>query len=254
MHDWDPTQYLKFSDHRLRPALDLMAQMPLQACAAIWDLGCGPGNITKMLAERWPQAEVSGFDSSPEMLAKARAIKGIAWMQGDIAQWQTPVPADLIFSNAALHWVPDHARLFPRLVAQLKPGGVLAVQMPRNHAAPSHTLLAETAKSGKWAARLAPHLESNQVAAPQDYYDWLTPLCAALDIWETVYLHALSGENPVVEWTRGSALKPFLDALAANERPDFLAEYGVRVAAAYPPRPDGKTLFPFRRLFLIARR
>jgi trans-aconitate 2-methyltransferase len=253
-HAWDPRQYLKFSDHRLRPALDLIARIPPRDFARVWDLGCGPGNVTKLLAERWPAARVSGLDSSAAMLAKARAAAAIEWIEGDIATWSPPEPPDLIFSNATLHWLPDHAALFRRLFAALAPGGVLAVQMPRNHAAPSHTALRAVAENASWARRLSPVLAQNRVDDPADYYDWLAPAAASIDIWESEYLHVLRGDNPVVEWTRGSALKPFLDALDPPEARRFEAEYAARIAAAYRPRPDGTTLFPFRRLFIMAMR
>ncbi|MBI3453195.1 MAG: trans-aconitate 2-methyltransferase [Rhodospirillales bacterium] len=254
MTRWDPDQYLQFADHRLRPALELMARIPLAECRTIWDLGCGAGNVTRLLAERWPGAKVTGVDSSAEMLAKARPIAGVEWTTGDIGQWRPPAPADLVFSNAALHWLDDHRGLFARLIAGVVKGGVLAVQMPRNFAALSHTLLYETARRQPWAAKLTPLLRKTPVSAPQDYYDWLAPHAASLDIWETEYLHVLAGDNAVVEWTKGTAVRPFLDALDAGEQSAFLAAYTERMAAAYPQRSDGTTLFPFRRLFIVARK
>lgn len=251
-HAWDPAQYLKFSDHRLRPAVDLIARIPPRGYAQVWDLGCGPGNVTKLLTDRWPGARVCGLDSSAAMLAKARAERAIEWIEGDIATWSPPTAPDLVFSNATLHWLPDHAALFRRLFAALASDGVLAVQMPRNHGAPSHTALRAVAENGPWAKRLAPVLEQNRVDEPADYYDWLAPATASLDIWECEYLHVLRGDNPVVEWTRGSALKPFLDALDPTDARRFENEYAAQIAAAYPPRPDGSTLFPFRRLFIVA--
>jgi trans-aconitate 2-methyltransferase len=252
---WDPAKYLEFAGPRLRPALDLVAQVPLAAPTEVYDLGCGTGSATRLLAQRWPSAAVTGVDSSAAMLAAARetaAGPAIRWVQADLEEWRPPRPAELIFSNAALHWLPDHATLFPRLVEALAPGGVLAVQMPRNHDAPSHTEMAAAARTGPWAARLAPLLREHPVAPPAAYHDWLAAVVARLDIWETEYLHVLEGDHPVVEWTRGSALKPLLDALAADERTAFLADYTARIARAYPRRPDGRTLFPFRRLFLVA--
>ncbi len=255
MIGWDPAKYLEFAGPRLRPALDLVAQVPLAAPTAVYDLGCGTGSATRLLARRWPGAAVIGVDGSAAMLAAARAAAGgpaIRWVEADLAGWHPPRPAELIFSNAALHWLPDHATLFPRLVADLAPGGVLAVQMPRNHDAPSHTEMAASVRAGPWAARLAPLLREHPVAPPAAYHDWLASQVTRLDIWETEYLHVLEGDHPVVEWTRGSALKPLLDALAADERSAFLADYTARIARAYPRRADGRTLFPFRRLFLVA--
>ena len=227
--------------------------MPLARAARVADLGCGPGNSTRLLCARWPEAEVVGIDDSAAMLAKA-AASGLRarWLEADIAAWTPDAPCDLVFSNASLHWLPDHARLLPRLLAQLRPGGVLAVQMPRNFAAPSHALLREVARAGPWAASLAPLLADEPVAAPERYHDLLAPLAAALDIWQTEYLHVLDGEDPVLEWVRGTALRPVIAALAPEEQTRFEAEYARRLRAAYPRRPDGRTLFPFRRLFIVA--
>lgn len=260
MPTWDPNQYLKFADHRLRPALDLMAQIPLAAPRNIYDLGCGPGNITRLLGERWPGASVTGVDSSPDMLAQAkREAPGIALQRSDIATWSPPAPADLLFSNATLHWLDDHAQLLPRLVSHLAPGGMLAVQMPRNHTSPSHVLIEETAAHGPWAARLANiRRVYRSVETAEAYYRILAPLVKQLDIWETEYLHVLppsvpGGDNPVVAWTKGTALRPYLDALDEPERTKFHDAYAARTAAAYPRQPDGKTLLSFNRIFIVAR-
>jgi trans-aconitate 2-methyltransferase len=252
---WDPTRYLSFGDERTRPALDLLARVPLTDAARVADLGCGPGNSTALLAERWPEAAIIGVDSSPEMLAKARA-SGVraTWLQADIAAWAPDRPLDLIYSNAALHWLGDHAALLPRLQSQLRAEGVLAVQMPRNFAAPSHALLRETAANGPWAGHLAGILDERPVAAPEWYYDLLAPLTRELDIWETEYLHVLEGDDPVLRWSRGTALRPLMEALDAEQFAAFEAAYAARLRAAYPRRPDGRTLFPFRRLFIIAQR
>ena len=256
MPSWDPNQYLKFTDHRLRPALDLLAQIPAADPRSIYDLGCGPGNITRLLAERWPGARVVGVDSSADMLAKARQeAPGVAFEQADIAHWSPPARADLLFTNATLHWLDDHAALLPRLAAQLAPGGVLAIQMPDNRTSPSHLLMDEAAAAGPWHARLArlrPVYGAMQ--SPDAYYRMLAPVAAQVDIWETTYLHVLEGDNPVVEWTKGTALRPYLDALEEPERAAFLAAYAARIAAAYPKQPDGRTLLPFRRIFIVARR
>ena len=169
-----------------------------------------------------------------------------------MATWTPDAPFDLLFSNAALHWLPDHASLLPRLLGHLRPGGVLAVQMPRNFAAPSHTLLREVARVGPWADSLARHLADEPVAAPEWYHDLLAPLAAAVDIWQTEYLHVLDGDDPVLNWVRGTALRPVIDALTPEDRMRFEAEYARRLRWAYPTRPDGRTLFPFRRLFIVA--
>lgn len=252
---WDPQQYLRFAGHRLRPAIDLLTQIDLSSPSRIVDLGCGAGNVTVLLRDRWPGAAVTGVDGSAEMLAKAReAAPDIAWVEADMGAWAPEAPPDLIYSNAALHWLGGHGTLFPRLLDAVAPGGVLAVQMPRNFGAPSHTLMAEAARAGPWRDTLEPLLKPSPVAEPAFYHDLLAPRAAALDIWETEYLQALEGDDPVAEWTKGTWLKPLLDALDGPERAGFEADYRARVRAAYPRRPDGRTLFPFRRLFLIARR
>jgi trans-aconitate 2-methyltransferase len=249
---WNPDQYLKFAEPRLRPALDLIARIPLDSPRRIADLGCGTGHITRLLAQRWPTAEVTGVDASADMLAKAAAQpSAIRWEQGSLADWYPTAPADLIFSNAALHWLPDHAALLQRLLEALAPGGVLAVQMPRNFSAPSHTSIYDTARSGPWREKLESFIGPPPVAEPQFYYEVLEPHASSLDIWETEYLHVLDGQDAVKEWTKGTWLKRFLDALDEPERNAFEAEYARRVALAYPRSPSGKTLFPFRRLFIV---
>lgn len=250
---WEPGQYLKYGEQRLRPAMDLLAHVPLESPGVVFDLGCGTGNVTRILAERWPEAEVSGVDSSPEMLSRARDGGGaIGWIEADLARWTSPMKADLVFSNAALHWLDDQRELFPRLLAMLKPGGVLAVQMPRNFDEPSHTIIGETARDGPWRLLLTPLLRPQPVAAPQAYFDMLAPLTRSVDIWETDYQQVFEGDNPVVEWIRGTSLKPLLDALDGEVRERFLADYSARIQAAYPKRADGKTLYSMRRLFIVA--
>ena len=251
---WDPAQYLKFAGHRLRPAIDLLSRIDAEDPAEVYDLGAGAGNVTRLLKDRWPDAHVTGIDDSEEMLAKAAAAAPeITWQRADLAAWRPARRADIIYSNAALHWVVDHDRLFQDLVAALSPGGVLAVQMPRNFSAPSHTAIAEAARGGPWRARLEPLLRPAPVAEPAFYFDLLAARVAVLDIWETEYLQVLEGDNPVKEWTKGTWLRPLLDALGEPERSGFEAAYAALVGRAYPPRADGHTLFPFRRLFIVAR-
>ena len=250
---WNPDQYLKFSAPRLRPALDLLASVPVARPATVYDLGCGAGNVTRLLAERWPGADLTGVDDSAAMLAKAATeVAGVRWLERSVADWRAERPADVIYSNAALHWLPDHDRLFPALLGQLAPGGVLAAQMPRNFDAPSHALINDAVRAGPWRARLEAMLKPSPVATPDVYYDVLAPLAARLDIWETEYLQVLEGIDPVKEWTKGTWLKQFLDALAPSDRAPFEADYAARLRSAYPTRADGKTLFPFRRLFIVA--
>jgi len=252
---WDPSQYLKFAGVRFRPAIDLLNRVPQAAPTRVYDLGCGTGNVTRALIERWPDAQMVGIDNSEEMLANARkALPGARFESADLTRWRPPAPPDVIYSNAALQWLDDHATLFPRLFDCLAPGGTLAVQMPRNHAAPSHALMEEAAKEGTWYATLKPVMRTSPTAPPEVYYDILAPLTGALDIWEQVYLQVLEGDNPVAQFTKGSALKPLLDALPPDQSKAYEAHYAAKVRAAYPPRADGRTLFPFRRLFIVAQK
>src|SRR5262245_27114800 len=208
MPTWDARQYLKFTDHRLRPALDLLAQIRLDDPRVVFDLGCGPGNITRLLAERWPGAQVVGVDSSPAMLAKARQEgPTVTFVEADMNSWTAPQPPQLLFSNATLHWIDDHAVLLPRLLRQLSPGGILAVQMPRNHDAPSHVQMRAAAEDGPWRTRLTEVRQVlRSVQPPENYYRILAPIVRSVDIWETEYLHVLEGDNPVVEWTKRTGL------------------------------------------------
>ncbi len=252
MASWDPDRYLAFATERLRPAQDLMARVALERPRAIFDLGCGPGNVTKLLAELWPEARVTGVDSSPAMLARARAgVPGATFLEADLATWAPPEPADLLFSNAALHWVADHPALLRRLMARLAKGGVLAVQMPRNFEAPSHQAILATVAEEPWRRRLAGVALFGPVAPAAWHWRNLAPLAARVEVWETEYLHALAGPDPVLEWLRGTALRPILDALDEGEAHAFLAACGARLRAAYPA-VNGLTLFPFRRLFILA--
>jgi trans-aconitate 2-methyltransferase len=257
---WNPTQYLQYEDARLRPSLELAARVPLASPATIADLGCGAGNVARHLAQRWPGASIVGFDSDEAMLAKAHEHAGerLRFERADLAQWRAAEPFDLVYSNAALHWLDDHARLFPRLLASVARGGALAVQMPANHGAPSHALLNETAASPRWRDRLARFVRAQPVARPEDYFAWLAPHASAIDAWTTEYLQQLSrrddDEHPVLAWMRGTAMLPFMGALDAAAQRDFAADFGHRLAVAYPPRADGSVLFAFRRLFVVARR
>ena len=250
---WNPQQYSRFTGQRLRPALDLIARIPIEHPRSMVDLGCGTGNVTRVLRGRWPDARIAGVDGSPQMLAEAKKVEdGIAWELVDVAAWNPPQTFDLVFSNAALHWLDDHAALFARLSAKVAAGGVLAVQMPRNFSAPSHTIMHELAASPPWRDTLASLLRPQPVLPPEAYYGLLAATARSLDIWETEYLQVLEGENPVAEWTKGTWLAPLLAALAPVARAAFEAEYRQRVALASPRQQDGKTLFPFRRLFIVA--
>ncbi len=252
---WNPQQYLKFSGHRLRPAVDLLMRIPDFTVRRVADLGAGAGNVTRLIKERWPDASVTGVEGSAEMVAAGnKAAPEIEWLHQDLASWQPAHQLDLIFSNAALHWLPDHAMLFPSLMRKVEPGGILAVQMPRNFGAPSHLLIAQTALNGPWRGQLEHLVTPAPVETPGFYHDLLAPLSEHLDIWETEYLQILEGENPVKEWTKGTWLTRYLDVLQGQEKAAFEAAYGERVAKAYPPNSAGQTLFPFRRLFMVAQR
>ena len=249
---WDPARYLRFEGPRLRPALDLIARLPDTSPRTIWDLGCGTGHITALLADRFPSAAVTGLDSSAEMLSQAPPDTDVTWVQGDIATWEPADPVDLIFSNAALHWLGGHDALFPRLASHLAPGGALAVQMPRNHDEPSHALLRRLAREPRWADRLGHLPAPPPVAAPGDYLTWLGPRLSDVDIWETTYTQILEGADPVAQWTRSTVARPYLEA-AGGDAGTFFAEYTEALREAYPRRPDGTTIFPFRRLFVVGR-
>lgn len=261
---WNPTQYLKFADDRRRPAIDLIARVALDAPRTIFDLGCGAGNVTRLLAERWPQARVIGIDSSQSMLATARAASAnnvrFEWIEGDIASWSahSGEAPDVVFSNAALHWIDDHASLLPRLLRSVAPYGVLAVQMPDNFGAPAHVALFETARSPRFRDRLADRVRAEPVASASAYYEWLAADASRLDIWTTEYLHVLKqaadGEHPVVAWMSSTAMTPFTAALDGEELRAFVADYRDRVAPQYPLRDDASVLFPFRRRFIVAER
>jgi trans-aconitate 2-methyltransferase len=259
---WNPAQYLQFAGERLRPALDLLARVPLDRPRTIVDLGCGAGNVTKLLGERWPDAHIIGVDNSSEMLEQA----GIAtdhdsryqFITADLATWQPEVPVDLVYSNAALQWLPDHAALFPRVVSMVSPGGMAAVQMPDNFHAPSHTLINDIVQGARWREKLGGVARGPTVAPPANYLSWLAPLTRRVDMWLTEYLQVLpqrtDGEHPVAAWTKGTRLLPIMAALDAQEQAEFLREYTHRLAVAYPARADGSTVFPFRRMFIVANR
>ena len=251
--EWNPDIYLAFADHRFRPALDLLGRVSLESPATVVDLGCGTGTASMVMRRRWPDARIIGVDGSSEMMARARAdAADIQWVEADINHWRPDAPVDLVYSNAALHWLDGHEQLFPKLIAWLAPGGQLAVQMPRNYDAPGLKLVNQTALDGPWAGRLAGVVRRVPTHEPKFYYDVIAPRVERLDIWETDYVQVLNGDNPVADWTRGSWMAPLLAALDEPERSALDAEYRRRVAAAYPKEADGKTLFPFRRLFFVA--
>ena len=254
---WDPDQYLRFEGQRDRAALDLLARLPDGLSPAeIWDLGCGAGQHAAWLKRRWPDARVHGLDSSAAMLEQARARDAaIDWRPGDIAGWTPEAPADLIWANASLHWLPDHEALLRRLTGHLAPGGVIAVQMPMAYETRHHSLMREAAGEGPWADTLAGIATVAPLLEPEAYYSVLAENCEAVDVWSTSYLQALEGADAVLEWMKGTALRPCLAALTDPVmRQAYLDALGVRLSAAFPRRPDGVTLMPFPRLFLVARK
>jgi trans-aconitate 2-methyltransferase len=252
---WNPQQYLKFGGERLRPAQDLLARVSLDTPRHIVDLGCGTGTVTALLRAHWPSAQIVGVDNSEPMLERARAaLPDVAWEFADLAQWTPAVQPDLLVSNAALHWLDDHATLFGRLLSHLAPGGVLAVQMPAQHAAPSHQIGYALAQSPRWRERLQSLIRRRPILEAQEYYSALRPQVSSLDLWFTEYVQVLMGDNPVAEFTKGSFVGTWLAALPAEEARDFEADYRRQIALAYPASDDGVTLFPFRRFFLIAQR
>ena len=256
---WNPAQYLKFSDHRLRPALDLVARVPLADPRHIYDLGCGSGHITRLLADRWPAADVVGMDNSPQMLAKARASPSrVRWEQGDLAHWQPAASPSLLFSNAVIQWLPDHRTLIPRLWSLLPAGGCMAVQAPLSWDQASHRLMRETLANGGTSgsplgsAELRQAVDNRWLHEPRFYYDLLATHAAHIEVWTSEYLHALTGADPVLEWVTATSMRPILAGLGDADRATFLSTYGERLRRAYPRRPDGITLYPFRRLFFVA--
>ncbi len=258
---WDANLYLKFADARTRPAIDLMNRLdPANGARlghAIYDLGCGAGNIARMLAERFQQSPVIGIDSSQQMLDKARSQtsdKRVSFEKGDLTQFKPGTPPAVLYSNAAYQWVPGHIDLFPGLLKLLPSGGQLAIQMPRNHDSPSHSLMRKAADAGPWRAKLAGVGGIVRVEDPVRYFDVLKPLASDLEIWETVYQQVLTGKDPVAQYTSSTGLRPFMEKLDEAEGKAFYETYARMTAEAYPTRADGITLFPFRRLFIVARR
>ncbi|MGE8321330.1 MAG: trans-aconitate 2-methyltransferase [Comamonas sp.] len=259
MLQWNPGLYRQFEDERTRPAAELLARVPLADAAYVVDLGCGPGNSTELLAARFPKAHVLGVDNSESMLADARErLPAARFEWGDIAQWQAPLwhgcQPDLIYANAALQWVPDHEVLLPRLLAMLAPGGVLAVQMPDNRDEPTHRLMREVAGEAPWVSAIGdPNKMRTDLLKIGPYYDLLSPH-ARVDVWHTIYQHPMADAKAIVDWVRGTGLRPFLQPLGTELADSFVAEYTRRVDAAYPARADGRRLLAFPRMFMVAQR
>jgi trans-aconitate 2-methyltransferase len=255
---WDPVRYLRFAGERARPFAELVARIGAESPSTVVDLGCGEGSLTASLGRRWPHAQVTGIDSSPEMLAAAAAVAApgrVEFALGDVREWSPPGPLDVVVSNAVLHWVPGHDRLLTRWAGWLRPGGWLAVQVPGNFRAPTHALLADLCRSPRWAARLggaAPPADA--VLEPAGYLDVLTAAGLTTDAWETTYLHVLTGDDPVLAWVRSTVLRPVLALLPEDDASRFSAEYAAALRQAYPARPDGSTVLSFRRVFAVGTR
>jgi trans-aconitate 2-methyltransferase len=257
---WDPRQYGLFGDERRRPFFELLGRVRADDPVNVMDLGCGGGELTATLADRWPAARIEGIDSSPQMIAEAErlAVPGLRFAVADIADWRPDQPIDVIVSNAALQWVPTHRDLLAVWAKALRPGGWLAFQVPGNFDAPSHTILRELCQAPRWRNVLGDVLRGSPVDAPAAYLDLLAGQGCHVDAWETTYIQVLQGDDAVLEWVKGTALRPVLTALESAGRgapaiTEFLAEYGDRLREAYPPMPYG-TVFAFRRIFVVAQR
>ncbi|SDY02997.1 trans-aconitate 2-methyltransferase [Geodermatophilus africanus] len=252
---WDPTGYLRFGDERARPFADLLARVGAREPRTVVDLGCGEGALTASLAQRWPGARVTGVDSSPEMLAAAaaHAVPGrVAFALGDVREWRPDEPVDVLVTNAVLHWAPGHADLLRRWTGQLAPSGWLALQVPGNWRAPTHALLAALCRSPRWAGLVGDAAPAEDaVLDPAGYLEVLAGAGLAVEAWETTYLHVLRGEDPVLAWVRSTVLRPVLAQLEEDDAAELTAEYAAALRTAYPRRPDGTTLLPFRRVFAV---
>ena len=254
--DWNPSLYMKFWDQRTRAARDLLSRVTIERPGLVYDLGCGPGNSSELLSQRFDGAELIGLDTSEAMLAHARARAPKAkFLRLNIADWTPEASPDLIFSNAALHFLPDHHELVPRLMASLAPGGVLAAQMPSNAAESSHALMRMVAAEGPWSSRLVPVAKTQPLIAPvDDYYEWLAPTASSIELWLTTYVYIFNGVADLADFFAGSALQPFLARLSDDERCAFLGRYREGLAEAYPAQSDGKVLLPYPRFFMVATR
>lgn len=255
---WDPALYLRYGDDRSRPFADLMARVRAVSPAVVVDLGCGEGSLTARLAQRWPGARVTGIDSSATMLAAATAHAEpgrVGFAHGDVRDWRPPDPVDVLVTNAVLQWVPGHDRLLAEWPSHLAPGGWLAVQVPGNFGSPTHVLLGELCRSPRWVEQVGDVPRgTGAVLEPGGYFDVLTGAGLAADVWETTYLHVLTGSDPVLAWVRATQLRPVLAVLGQDDAAEFTAAYAAALREAYPERADGTTVLPFRRIFAVGSR
>jgi trans-aconitate 2-methyltransferase len=250
MHRWDPERYLTYADERGRPFVELIARIGATEPRRVADLGCGPGNLSVLLKERWPDAAVVGVDSSPEMVEKAQSVDGVEFRVGDVRTWRPAEPVDVLVSNATLQWIPGHLDLLPRLVGQVAPGGWFAFQVPGNFDEPSHTIRRDLAGEQPYAGFTA-GVATPDAFGPEVYLNSLALMGCRVDAWETTYLHVLTGEDPVFAWVSGTGARPTLQALPDDLRPQFEDEFKRRLREAYPAGPAG-TVLPFRRVFVVA--
>jgi trans-aconitate 2-methyltransferase len=256
MGSWDPSGYMRFGDERTRPSIDLASRIAVESPLSVIDLGCGPGNSTRILQGRWPSASVTGLDSSAQMIAVAREEHPDGdWIHSAIEDWRPDAAFDIVFSNAALQWLPDHGPLVERLFGHVAAGGALAFQVPSADYALVRVLIHKIALDGPWAPRMAGPLGALTMEPPSFYYDHLAPGARALDIWETEYFHVMDSPSAIVDWIASTGLRPFLDVLESDGESDqFVARLQERVRQSYPTRTDGRVLFPFKRTFVIAYR
>jgi len=256
MSDWNPELYRQFEAERTRPARELVARIPATDISRATDLGCGPGNSTELLWQAWPQAKITGMDSSPSMLELAqKRLPECHFMPADISNWQAAEPQDLIFANASLQWLDQHQQLLPQLVAQLASNGVLAIQMPDNKAEPSHRLMREVAARAEWQQKISSHAgDRKKLLTAQQYYDLLSQAGCSVDIWRTTYYHLLPNAEAIVDWLKATGLRSFLESLNEKEQQAFLQDYLTEIRQAYPPQKDGNVLLAFPRLFIVAQK
>lgn len=256
MAEWNPQHYMQFKKDRLRPAIELLARVDLENPNFVVDLGCGPGTSTKILGERYPDAKIVGVDNSASMLEKAQDYySGARYVCRDVWQWKPESPVDLIYSNAAFHWLPDHEKLLSKLAKTLKPGGVLAFQMPDNLDEFSHLAIADLVEMDRWKGALAgANQDRSALANANQYYDWMIGDFDHIDIWRTCYAHIMPSHEHIVAWMKGAALTPYLDLLSVPDQQELLADYLKKVSNVYPLQADGSVIFHFPRLFVVARK
>ncbi|MFJ1311512.1 trans-aconitate 2-methyltransferase [Agrobacterium sp. P15N1-A] len=252
--EWSPAQYLKFEDHRTRPASDLLARVPHANCSSVVDIGCGPGNSTELLVERFSTAQVSGIDSSPTMIEAAKKrLPNVSFEVADIEDWQPASTPDLLFANAVLQWVPNHRSLFPRLASYLSSGGIFAVQMPDNLDEQTHVCMRRVAQDPRWKDRLASaDGDRTPIETASTYYETLKASCRRVDVWQTTYFHPLANLDGIVEWFKSTGLLPYLSRLDGVEQSAFLEVYRQLLSQHYVEAADGSVLLPFPRLFIVA--